>query len=64
MSESTFETKTLPHGYAAAAVPYSDTTHLDRETTEEESVEESAQPKSEDKPTGAKRATGTPKTGD
>lgn len=28
-----YETKDLPHGYAPATVPFSDTTHLDRGET-------------------------------
>jgi hypothetical protein len=59
-----FETKNLPHGVAPAAVPYSDTTHIDRGETG--AVEESPSPVGESsgdekKTTGGRRSTGTSK---
>jgi hypothetical protein len=57
-----FETKNLPHGVAPAAVPYSDTTHIDRGETG--TVEESPTPATEStgdekKTTAARKSTST-----
>jgi hypothetical protein len=50
-----YETKDLPHGYAPAAVPYTDSTHLDRDAAPAEQPTETA-----DRPEGdEKKATTT-----